>query len=78
MTERRLPLFPLPGVVLLPGTLLPLHIFEPRYSEMVARALEAAGLSTLESPTGPGTPTPGAPPAAGMAAPEHFEGVLTP
>jgi Lon protease-like protein len=40
MTERRLPLFPLPGVVLLPGTLLPLHIFEPRYREMVARALE--------------------------------------
>jgi len=41
MTERRLPLFPLPGVVLLPGTLLPLHIFEPRYRSMVARALEA-------------------------------------
>jgi Lon protease-like protein len=41
MTEHRLPLFPLPGVVLLPGTLLPLHIFEPRYREMVARALEA-------------------------------------
>lgn len=41
MTERRLPLFPLPGVVLLPGVLLPLHIFEPRYRSMVARALEA-------------------------------------
>jgi Lon protease-like protein len=39
VSERRLPLFPLPGVVLLPGTLLPLHIFEPRYREMVARAL---------------------------------------
>jgi Lon protease-like protein len=36
---RKLPLFPLPGVVLLPGTLLPLHIFEPRYREMVANAL---------------------------------------
>lgn len=36
---RRIPLFPLPGVVLLPGTLLPLHIFEPRYREMVADAL---------------------------------------
>ncbi|HEV2063562.1 MAG TPA: LON peptidase substrate-binding domain-containing protein [Thermoanaerobaculia bacterium] len=39
MTARRLPLFPLPGVVLLPGTLLPLHVFEPRYSAMVTDAL---------------------------------------
>ncbi len=30
-----LPLFPL-DVVLLPGTPLPLHIFEPRYKEMIA------------------------------------------
>ncbi len=37
--SRRIPLFPLPGVVLLPGTLLPLHIFEPRYRSMVADAL---------------------------------------
>jgi len=36
---RRLPLFPLP-VVLLPGTTMPLHIFEPRYRQMVARCLE--------------------------------------
>jgi Lon protease-like protein len=40
VTARRLPLFPLPGVVLLPGTLLPLHIFEPRYRAMVSDALE--------------------------------------
>jgi len=37
--SRRIPLFPLPGVVLFPGTLLPLHIFEPRYRAMVADAL---------------------------------------
>ncbi|MEP6994430.1 MAG: LON peptidase substrate-binding domain-containing protein [Acidobacteriota bacterium] len=37
--SRTLPLFPLPGVVLLPGTLLPLHIFEQRYRAMVADAL---------------------------------------
>lgn len=36
---RRIPLFPLPGVVLMPGTMLPLHIFEPRYRAMVADAL---------------------------------------
>jgi Lon protease-like protein len=36
---RTIPLFPLPGVVLLPETLLPLHIFEERYRSMVSDAL---------------------------------------
>ena len=35
-----IPLFPLPNVVLFPNVTLPLHIFEPRYREMVADALE--------------------------------------
>jgi uncharacterized protein len=35
-----LPLFPLPNVVLFPNVFLPLHIFEPRYREMVADALK--------------------------------------
>jgi Lon protease-like protein len=35
-----LPLFPL-DVVLLPGTPLPLHIFEPRYKEMIAECRAA-------------------------------------
>jgi hypothetical protein len=34
-------LFPLPNVVLFPNVFLPLHIFEPRYREMVADALES-------------------------------------
>src|SRR5438874_10875680 len=34
-----LPLFPLPNVVLFPNVFLPLHIFEPRYRDMVADAL---------------------------------------
>src|SRR5207237_525249 len=29
-----LPIFPLPGAVLLPHALVPLHIFEPRYRKM--------------------------------------------
>src|SRR3954470_16845445 len=29
-----LPIFPLPNCVLLPGGLLPLHVFEPRYREL--------------------------------------------
>jgi uncharacterized protein len=36
-----LPIFPLPSVVLFPNVFLPLHIFEPRYREMVADALKA-------------------------------------
>ena len=36
----RLPLFPL-GLVLLPGEPVPLHIFEPRYKEMVRVCLDA-------------------------------------
>jgi len=36
-----LPLFPLPNVVLFPNVFLPLHIFEPRYREMVAAAVES-------------------------------------
>lgn len=35
----RLPLFPLP-VVLLPGAVMPLHIFEQRYRDMVADVLQ--------------------------------------
>lgn len=46
----RLPIFPLEGVVLFPGTVLPLHIFEPRYREMVGDALAGnlrIGIQTL-------------------------------
>ena len=34
------PVMPLPGVLLFPNALLPLHIFEPRFREMLARALD--------------------------------------
>lgn len=37
--EFLLPLFPLPNAVLLPKTLLPLHVFEPRYRELVRDAI---------------------------------------
>jgi uncharacterized protein len=37
------PLFPLPDVVFFPKTLLPLHVYEPRYRELVADALEQGG-----------------------------------
>ena len=35
-----IPIFPLPNAVLFPNVFLPLHIFEPRYREMVADALD--------------------------------------
>jgi Lon protease-like protein len=39
MSPARLPLFPL-NVVLLPGADMPLHIFEPRYRQMVRECLD--------------------------------------
>jgi Lon protease-like protein len=38
MNPKRIPVFPL-DVVLFPGMPLPLHIFEPRYKQMVRRCL---------------------------------------
>lgn len=37
MADLQLPVFPL-GVVLFPGTTLPLHLFEPRYRQLLADA----------------------------------------
>lgn len=37
---EELPIFPLPQCVLLPGGLLPLHVFEPRYRELTKYCLE--------------------------------------
>ena len=37
--ETAIPLFPLPNVILFPGAVLPLHIFEERYKTMTADAL---------------------------------------
>jgi Lon protease-like protein len=50
---EELPLFPLPGVVLMPGALLPLHVFEPRYRKMVRDVLDghqAIGIVQLIEP----------------------------
>jgi hypothetical protein len=41
------PVFPLPDTVFFPRTVLPLHIFEPRYREMIARAIEGDGLVAM-------------------------------
>jgi len=49
----RVPLFPLPGAILFPRSQLPLHIFEPRYREMVRDALEGAGRIGMIQPHAP-------------------------
>jgi Lon protease-like protein len=38
--EFLLPLFPLPDLVFFPNTRLPLHVFEPRYRQMITDALD--------------------------------------
>lgn len=38
-----MPLFPLPGVFLFPAQVLPLHVFEPRYRQMVEDSLDGPG-----------------------------------
>jgi Lon protease-like protein len=40
MLPPTIPIFPLPNAVLFPNVFLPLHIFEPRYREMVSDALQ--------------------------------------
>lgn len=41
--SRPMPVFPLDHVALLPQQVLPLHIFEPRYCQMIDHALDGAG-----------------------------------
>lgn len=40
MLPSIIPIFPLPNVVLFPSVFLPLHIFEPRYRQMLTDALK--------------------------------------
>ena len=47
-----IPIFPLPTVVLFPNVFLPLHIFEPRYRQMVTESLAGdriIGMTLLRS-----------------------------
>ncbi|HEX8937616.1 MAG TPA: LON peptidase substrate-binding domain-containing protein [Sphingomicrobium sp.] len=46
----RVPIFPLPGAILFPRSQLPLHIFEPRYREMVRDAIDGAGRIAMVQP----------------------------
>ena len=54
----RVRLFPLPGVVMFPHVVAPLHIFEPRYRRMTSDALDDDRLIAMVRLLGDGSPAP--------------------
>jgi Lon protease-like protein len=64
------PMFPLRGVFLFPGQILPLHIFEPRYRRMIEDLLDGPGrlvMGTIrESQEGDDSGAPAVLPVAGL------------
>ncbi|MFL6730773.1 MAG: LON peptidase substrate-binding domain-containing protein [Sphingomicrobium sp.] len=46
----RVPIFPLAGAILFPRSQLPLHIFEPRYREMVRDAIDGSAQIAMIQP----------------------------
>jgi Lon protease-like protein len=52
------PMFPLPGLFLYPTQLLPLHIFEPRYRQMIGDSLDGHGRIVMGTILGDGEPPP--------------------
>jgi Lon protease-like protein len=44
---EELSIFPLPQLTLFPGAVLPLHVFEPRYREMIREALDGRPLIAI-------------------------------
>src|SRR2546427_8749927 len=68
---RELPIFPLP-IVLFPGAPQPLHIFEPRYRQLLQDCLAGDrrfGVAHLAPHPPPGAPPPPKPGDAGRVAP---------
>jgi len=68
-----IPIFPLTGVMLLPGTVLPLHIFEPRYRAMVEDALETDRIFGMIQPVAPQDDNRGPQPAAENLSPDLYK-----
>src|SRR5882724_1990693 len=68
-----LPVFPLTGVMLLPGTVLPLHIFEPRYRALVEDTLEGEKIFGMIQPLAPQNDNRGPQPDAESSAPDLYK-----
>jgi Lon protease-like protein len=58
MTIRRISIFPLTGAILFPGMQLPLHIFEPRYRDLIGDSLARDRMVGMIQPKGQGTNPP--------------------
>ncbi len=63
----RMPMFPLQNVVLLPNTFLPLHIFEPRYRQLIKDVMAGDKLLLMAFQLGAEHDYDGPPPVAPMA-----------
>ena len=62
------PLFPLPGFFLFPGSIVPLHIFEPRYCQMIDDLIDGNGRLVMGTvPDEFSTQLPGSPPVHPVA-----------
>jgi hypothetical protein len=68
-----LPVFPLTGVMLLPGTVLPLHIFEPRYRAMIEDALETDKIFGMVQPFAPQNDNRGPEPGGENSVPDLYK-----
>ena len=68
-----LPVFPLTGVMLLPGTVLPLHIFEPRYRNMIEDALNGDKIFGMIQPFAPQDDNRGPRPGTEGGGPELYK-----
>lgn len=71
----KLPLFPLPETVFFPHTLLPLHVFEPRYRQLTEHVLEGHGHIGIVCVDGEraGAPVPDVAAVAGVGRVVHHE-----
>ena len=58
MSARRISIFPLTGAIIFPGMQLPLHIFEPRYRDLVGDSLARDRKIGMIQPKGQGNNPP--------------------
>ena len=58
MTTRRISVFPLTGAIIFPSMQLPLHIFEPRYRDLVSDSLARDRNIGMIQPKGQGNQPP--------------------
>ncbi len=62
------PLFPLPGFFLFPGSIVPLHIFEPRYCQLIDDLIDSNGRLVMGTvPDEYANQLPGSPPVHPVA-----------